>query len=259
LKKKVEPPEPQPQKIAELQGVWQATYYERQGKVEAADFQIMIQGSKIIVQIGQTKEISNYTVDSTQSPKTIDIKHSDNDVFVGIYKIEGDILTLCGSMDKRPKTFEKGIADQTLMILKKKVEPKKNILKPPEPQPQKIAELQGVWQAIHLEKEGTPGPEDTVKKVKLIIQGTDFIPQMDDEQKKFTYYADPTQSPKTIDIKSPDLVYYGIYKIEGDRLTLCIYQCPTPQDRPKDFETGRANKDPRFDAEFLIFQKVEEK
>ena len=139
----------EPEPVAELQGIWQATYYEREGKVEAADFQIIIQGSKIIVQIREKKEISNYTVDSTQSPKTIDIKHSDNDVFVGIYKIEGDILTLCGSMDKRPKTFEKGIADQTLMILKKKVEPKKNILKPPEPQPQKIAELQGVWQAIH--------------------------------------------------------------------------------------------------------------
>ncbi len=128
-------------------------------------------------------------------------------------------------------------------------------------EPEPVAELQGTWQAIYVAKEGIPGPEDLVKKAKLIIQGTDFMVQIGDKQKKFTYSADPSQAPKTIDIRRLNrvVVSYGIYKIEGDRLTLCIYQCPTPQDRPKDFETGRANKDPCFDAEFLIFQKVEQK
>ncbi len=55
-----------------------------------------------------------------------------------------------------------------------------------------------------------------------------------DLQIEASYTADPKQEPATIDLKSPDGDLLGLYKIDGDQLTLALNDAA--KGRPKDLD-----------------------
>jgi uncharacterized protein (TIGR03067 family) len=68
---------------------------------------------------------AQYLIDSKATPKTIDITHTDAEKTVwtmkGIYKLDGDTLTLCYGDEKRPAQFEsKPESRQLLVVYKRK-------------------------------------------------------------------------------------------------------------------------------------------
>ncbi len=98
-------------------------------------------------------------------------------------------------------------------------------------------DLLGTWTVVEGEINGKklPGAAGTMR---LIFTKDKVIWQFDtsDGEKAFdgTYKADPKKSPKEIDLSQPvnaKKVALGIYKIEGDRLTICM-----GAQRPKNFE-----------------------
>jgi uncharacterized protein (TIGR03067 family) len=107
--------------------------------------------------------------------------------------------------------------------------------------------LEGKWKMVAGEVAGKPFPKDGVPAFTLVIaadgKSTGQTPQAEFQ---FTMTVNPKKNPKTIDNlhESGDQKgkkQYGIYKLEGDKFTVCMTPPGAAQsDRPKDFTTKDA-------------------
>jgi uncharacterized protein (TIGR03067 family) len=102
--------------------------------------------------------------------------------------------------------------------------------------------LQATWHMVSLETNGRKAPENEIKNFKMVIAG-DVLSFKDGIDVKATIkQLDATTNPRLIDLefKQPGLngVLEGIYKIEDDTLTLCLYSVPDARQRPAEF-TGK--------------------
>ena len=105
-----------------------------------------------------------------------------------------------------------------------------------------IEKWQGDWQAVSMETDGKPTPADELNKIELTVTGTEyhFRSGAFSEHGKYVFRA--TKNPKELDIVVGDgadkgKVYLVIYKIDADRLTLCLEK--DNKRRPEKF-TGEA-------------------
>ncbi len=125
---RVEEPQGEPlTQTTELQGIWKITHLEREGVTENVenfkDTTMIFDGNKLVINFGseEQQDISIFTIDPSQSPKLIDIKPNKGDAVVGIYKIEGDQVTIAIGETIRPTNFEKTTpaSKRALFILSK--------------------------------------------------------------------------------------------------------------------------------------------
>jgi uncharacterized protein (TIGR03067 family) len=100
--------------------------------------------------------------------------------------------------------------------------------------------LQGEWTMVSMEMRGNKVAGGTVKQYKLKIDGDKWIvtagEKASDDPGTFT--IDQSKEPKTIDLKfkgTKESLSQGIYKLDGDTLTLCRTAGNT--ERPKEFKT----------------------
>jgi uncharacterized protein (TIGR03067 family) len=109
---------------------------------------------------------------------------------------------------------------------------------------QDIARWQGKWQAVSFLEDGKQKPADEVKQITLAVSGTNYHFQNGNanfrEQGSYTFRA--AKRPKEVDIRVGDgadkgKVYLAIYRISGDRLTICLRA--DNRSRPAEF-TGQA-------------------
>jgi uncharacterized protein (TIGR03067 family) len=111
----------------QLQGTWMLTALERDGKavpkapLERLRLKITFNGNKVTFEYPDHTELGTYQVDPTTEPKTIDVV-TELDTSKGIYRLEGDTLTICGAPngEERPTQFaSKRGTRQTLFVLKR--------------------------------------------------------------------------------------------------------------------------------------------
>jgi uncharacterized protein (TIGR03067 family) len=104
--------------------------------------------------------------------------------------------------------------------------------------------LEGKWKAVAMEAGGKPFPNDNIPDFTFIVaangKSTGQTPQ---GEYQATIAVDPKKAPKTIDNlhesgAQQGKKQYGIYKLEGDKWTVCMTRPGVAEsDRPKDFTT----------------------
>ncbi len=114
-----------------------------------------------------------------------------------------------------------------------------------------MKKLQGEWQVVQVEARGKKVSKDDAraKHMRFVFEGdTITIPlEQSKAELKSTFKLDPSKSPKSIDVIALDgplkgQTAAGIYKLEKDRLTICIPNFPPadPSKRPTKFQAGTA-------------------
>jgi uncharacterized protein (TIGR03067 family) len=94
-----------------LQGTWQVLSQEIAGRTTARpkDMKWVVQGDTISLLLGKRGGALRMTfrVDATKSPKQINIDGPKKAISFGIYKIEGDELTVCMGVSQPSPTYDK--------------------------------------------------------------------------------------------------------------------------------------------------------
>ena len=104
---------------------------------------------------------------------------------------------------------------------------------------------EGTWAVVSSIHEGQAAPRDLIRSIKRVVEGDHVVWERDG--KRFagtTIELDLGQDPKAINV-TPDggrnrgQRVLGIYKFEGEQLTICMAEPGKP--RPKAFEANKGS------------------
>jgi uncharacterized protein (TIGR03067 family) len=105
--------------------------------------------------------------------------------------------------------------------------------------------LQGEWVFTSQEGEGEQVPASLLKPLRLTIDGDSFrVTTGGEVVQEGTATYDASQTPKTVDVSvtgggGKGTKWLGIYKIDGDTVTLCFD--PTGKKRPTEFKAAKGS------------------
>ncbi len=120
--------------------------------------------------------------------------------------------------------------------------------------------LQGLWQATDLETNGEKAPAAEVKAFQIRIKGDKAVFGPDNGNRESTFALTPDAKPKAMDLTPSDGPAKGkklpcaIYKLDGDKLTLCLDWNGQAGKRPTEFKTAAGDG-----FALLTLERVKEK
>jgi uncharacterized protein (TIGR03067 family) len=100
--------------------------------------------------------------------------------------------------------------------------------------------LDGKWKVVALVSEGEVAPAEEIEDTRLIFLGRRYFIECSTVCYVGKLHLDPSRSPPVIDLafiadRKPRT--HGIYRLEGDRLTICWAEGDAP--RPTSFASPR--------------------
>jgi uncharacterized protein (TIGR03067 family) len=99
--------------------------------------------------------------------------------------------------------------------------------------------IQGTWTIESIE-DGGRAP-DGVGKLKLAFTGDKCKVMVGDEtRKEHTFKLDATAKLRSIDLRSGEKLVHGIYKLDGDTLTICMDE--SGEKRPEEFAAKKETR-----------------
>jgi len=233
--------------LAKLEGVWKFVLVQVDGKkqpeVAFATNKMVIakDGSYIVIQ-GPRVTRGSVKLNPGTTPKQYDVTIATGPIkgmtFPGIYELEKDTWKICLPLrgKERPATLTSEPGSGLILQV---FEREKQTVKDASIEAARL-ELAGTWQAVTYALDGNSASAEDMKKVKLVID-TDGKAQALSEGKVFiasTIKPDPCQNPMTMDLTFTEgdpkgKTALGIYKIEGEVLTIC--RSAPDQPRPTEF------------------------
>lgn len=118
--------------------------------------------------------------------------------------------------------------------------------------------LEGKWTTAEVEAGGKVFPKGTFDFTMVIGADGKSTGKMPTGEFQFTITVDPKKKPRTMDNlhetgADKGKKQYGIYKLEGDKLTVCMTPRGAPEsDRPTEF-TSKGSKSVVF-----VFERIKE-
>jgi len=114
------------------------------------------------------------------------------------------------------------------------------------PQQAELARHQGTWSVLSFRREGKDTPAEITQTIIRIVEGDHVVWKREGKSFAATKVElDPSKSPATIDVipdggPARDKRILGIYKLEGNRLTICMADADQP--RPTEFKAEQGSK-----------------
>lgn len=237
---------------ARLQGSWVAVSGEEEGQKLAGEplkeIRVVVQGDQITFYPVREKTRVTFNLDPAHTPRAISMtvqEGSDKGKSIpGIYDFQGDRLKLCVAIKPevpRPTKFAAGLGSGMLLL---------ELRREPEAVRAEREKLQGIWKMTAAEIGGQDvlGPGKGLKNGKLVLRGSEMsITRNDYDTVTTDYVIDPTQKPRTIDFvprNGPEnergRVHRGIYKLDGDTLTVCVNG--PDLERPTEFKSAEGTQ-----------------
>jgi uncharacterized protein (TIGR03067 family) len=104
-------------------------------------------------------------------------------------------------------------------------------------------QIVGTWAAVSMERNGEKAPEEEAKGVTVTFTADGKVTvKTPGNDINGTYKLDASKKVKEITLEAKDeKTLYGIYKIDGDNLTICAVDT-SADDRPKEFSTKENSK-----------------
>jgi len=104
---------------------------------------------------------------------------------------------------------------------------------------------QGTWTVTSSIYDGQPAPDALVRSIERVVTGDHVVWKRDGKSFSGTKVElDPAPEPKTLDVipdggRNRGERVLGIYRLDGDRLTICM--AAPGQPRPKEFKAGKGS------------------
>ncbi len=114
-----------------------------------------------------------------------------------------------------------------------------------------LKKFQGSWKMLSLEDKTKKWAKDELPVVKLVIKGEEMTTHLvDGGTVKSTIKPNGKADPQELDTTANGRVFRGIYKIDGDLLTMCTTGIDSP--RPKKFDV----KETAGSGGLTVYQRI---
>jgi uncharacterized protein (TIGR03067 family) len=224
---------------------------------------------------------ATFRIDPSKNPRRIDLITRDDRLLRGIYKFEGDHLTLCLQPDDAqgiPADFSAEESSDLILIRLKAmpastssaVIPKSNRdlstsasarmdfsardHGPSESELRRAHELlAGNWNILSMTDDGEVLAPDLIRakfaengRVQIGTRNVAIISPNGGERRLSAIRLDPSKTPSAVDVTTQfDEVLKGIYKFDGDQLVVCLAK-RDDADRPTSFSAAAGSGDLLF-------------
>jgi uncharacterized protein (TIGR03067 family) len=249
--------------LAKFHGDWRALSINVNGKQSSPavvrEYLNRYEGTKYTnLRNGKVFSKGSFSINPTKSPAWFDMAEDTNITVYGIYRFDGDKLTICMHEKQRPTTFEPPPGRGYFLLVLEPDKPLQTDFPENSLTPEHLAaakDFQGEWANVAYHGNGVDTPVPQGREVPSSFEGNKEITVNPfNVHQEIEYRLDPTKTPKQIDRRFTGgamgpWISKGIYKLEGDTLTIC-YGGPKIA-RPTEFTTQ-----PKDGLMMLVLKRV---